>query len=186
MALVTQPTVAPTSRPLISRFTGLVRRHRGFLLAVTAIVVTRLWLITPYTSEQTSMSPGYPPGSYLLVERLPANLLAYAPGQIVVARAPAWLGPRAEHILKRIVAIGPARVDLRAGRVWVNGHRLAEPYLVPGTLTDSRGTIRWYLAPGEVFLLGDHRAASVDSRTFGPLPLDQLEGQILLGFPAAP
>jgi signal peptidase I len=78
-------------------------------------------------------------------------------------------------------------VALRDGEVYVNGVALVEPYLSDdgpghGATEPLDGTSDWEVPPGEVFVMGDHRARSVDSRSFGPVPVDQVIGRAWVRF----
>ena len=72
-------------------------------------------------------------------------------------------------------------VEIRQGRVYVDGQRLEEPY-VPVQYTDSSayGPVR--VPAGEYFLMGDHRASSNDSRVFGPVPSRYIYGKAVFAY----
>ena len=81
-------------------------------------------------------------------------------------------------LVKRVVATAGDRVAIRDGRLVVNGERVREPWSAP-RLIDST-----YFGPvdvpeGSVFVLGDNRSESIDSRDFGPVPVRQLEGRVV-------
>ena len=123
-----------------------------------------------------SMRPALEPGDWLLLRRgAPSpSLLASgeAFGLVAAARSP---GGRL--LLKRIVGL-PGE-SLRAGAtVRVNGRELDEPYASGEAPASSyRGVSR--LGPDSLFLLGDRRDQSTDSRDFGPLPAAAVEGIVL-------
>ena len=123
-----------------------------------------------------SMRPTLEPGDWLLLRRgVPsADLLASgdAYGLVVAARSPSG-----RLLLKRIVGL-PGE-SLRAGAtVHVNGRELDEPYASGEAPRSSyRGVSR--LGPGSLFLLGDRRDQSTDSRGFGPLDVSSVEGVVL-------
>lgn len=79
--------------------------------------------------------------------------------------------------VKRVVGLPGETVDLRDGMVYIDGERLEEPYTLTGT--DSRTVAFPLVVPqGELFLLGDNRARSEDSRDFGCIRLGALEGKV--------
>jgi signal peptidase I len=121
----------------------------------------------------TSMAPELQPGDYVVVwrTRLPrqsAGLIAY------------FRGPEGRPLLKRVVALPGESV--RAGdHVEVNGSLLLEPYAHGAPhATQYRAVHR--LEDGEYFVLGDARAASTDSRHFGPVRAGQVEGIVWLRY----
>jgi len=97
---------------------------------------------------------------------------------IVVIRDPVDKG----FSVKRVVATPGESVYLKDGSVYVNGCKLQEPYLVPGTPTFSDPNCRDQLilcGKDQFFLLGDNRQNSVDSRTYGPVPRKNILGPIV-------
>ncbi len=81
--------------------------------------------------------------------------------------------------IKRVVALGGDTVEIKNGKVFVNGKLKEEPYLASGVITEDRdnGT-KWVLAEDEVFYLGDNRAVSDDSRTHGPCKQSDVVGVV--------
>ena len=113
------------------------------------------------------------------------RFVSYGRGDLVVLAAP----PRAVtgcgfggRYVKRIVGLPRERLELRivGGRehVYVDGERLAEPYVHETQRGSSRGR-RVALADGQYYVLGDNRPHSCDSRVWGPLPGDYLRGKIV-------
>jgi signal peptidase I len=83
--------------------------------------------------------------------------------------------PHGSMVIKRIVGLPGERVAATYdGFVTINGRRLAEPYLAPGTLTEHMPSMT--VPAGEYFLLGDNRSASSDSRNFGTVQRIDLVG----------
>jgi len=91
-------------------------------------------------------------------------------GDIVVFR----VNPHSELLIKRVIGLPGDRVEIRAGQVVINGVTLDETYLTQPTNGDY-GPID--VPPLHLFVLGDNRAFSNDSRAFGPLPLDAVIGR---------
>jgi len=92
--------------------------------------------------------------------------------------------------IKRIIAVGPDLVEIIDGEVWVNGMPLVEPYVAAPQSTalrtrpmpgcEGESTERsCLLTPGTVFILGDNRRGSVDSRVFGPLRDSEIIGVVV-------
>jgi signal peptidase I len=100
------------------------------------------------------------------------------PSDIVVLRDPSDGG----FSVKRVIATPGDAIYLKNGSVYVNGCKLNEPYLVPGTQTFTESTFRNQLilcGKDQFFVLGDNRLNSVDSRTYGPVPRKNILGSIV-------
>ena len=88
------------------------------------------------------------------------------------------------NYIKRVIALPGEHVKIQDGKVYINGEELDEPYLQPGVVTDgSEGAYTDLTVPeGCVFLMGDNRSQSTDCRRFGCIPIDRLEGKVVLRF----
>lgn len=80
----------------------------------------------------------------------------------------------AQDFIKRVMAVEGDTIEGREGRVFVNGDVVEEPYLPPNTETSTFGPVT--VGRGEVFVMGDNRGNSDDSRNFGPVPVDTIVG----------
>src|SRR5690349_20560930 len=124
--------------------------------------------------EQYSMEPNLLPHDRVLVNKFIYRFRTPHRGQIVVLKPP--IDPSRNYI-KRVVAVSGERVEIRAGRVYVNGRPLPELYLAVAT----GGTYGPVVVPAhEVFVLGDNRGNSEDSRAFGFVPDRNLVGEAIL------
>jgi signal peptidase I len=84
--------------------------------------------------------------------------------------------------VKRIIAAPGDSIFLKNGSVYVNGRKLSEAYLAPGTPTFTESKYRDQLilcGQDQYFLLGDNRQNSIDSRTYGPVPRGNILGPII-------
>jgi signal peptidase I len=126
--------------------------------------------------EGSSMEPTLHTGERLLINKF-AYLGFGEPqrGDIVVFRA--W--GQEEDFIKRIVGVPGDRIEVRDDAVYVNGQRLAEPYLDQITAGAGRDET---LGEGEYYVLGDNRGNSSDSRLFGSLEREDIVGKALVRY----
>ena len=162
----------------MSRTTAQRRRRPrlGSTAAVLVLLAVALAVLVfePFTVRSSSMTPTLHTGDQVLAERLTPRFGHLERGDLVVFTAPATRA----LMVKRVVALAGDRVGLADGRLVVNGHRRAEAYVDLGSVDGV------YFGPevvpaGSVFVMGDDRADSVDSRDFGPVPLDRVRGRVL-------
>jgi len=85
--------------------------------------------------------------------------------------------PSTDEFIKRVVALPGETVEGRDGRVWVDGMPLEEPYLPPGITTSAFDPIE--IEEGELWVMGDNRANSSDSRVFGPIQQSSVVGRAI-------
>jgi signal peptidase I len=119
-----------------------------------------------------SMEPTLPSGSVVLVNRRAyGNQRVPTRFEIVRLENPEQRG---HWIVKRVIGLPGEEVALRDGRLIVNGMPVREPHI---DLQDASNH-SWWPRDEEVVVLGDNRAASTDSRKFGPVKLAALRGKV--------
>ena len=122
-----------------------------------------------------SMEPNLHTDMRLVVEKLSYRLHGPERGDIVVLR----LRPDDELLIKRVIALPGEEVTIRDGGVFVDGKLLDEPYLDQNTQGNLAPRV---VPPLHVFVMGDNRRASNDSRSFGPVHLDNIIGRAWLAY----
>lgn len=141
------------------------------IMAVVIIVPVRYFLVQPFFVRGASMEQNFEDGEYLIIDQLSYRFRAPARGEVIVFRYPN--NPR-QYFIKRIIALPGERVHISDGQVLITnstypaGVVLDENNYLP-TATRTGGQIDVQLTEDEYFVLGDNRAASSDSRSWGPL-----------------
>lgn len=151
------------------------------VVSLAIIVPIRAYVAQPFFVRGASMDPSFYDSEYLIIDELSYNLRLQSPrrGDVVVFRYPL---DRSQYYIKRIVGLPKERVIIQNGTVTVvnrafpEGIRIDEgQYLAPGETTD--GSVDVTLRSNEVFVLGDNRDHSSDSRVWGPVPEELVTGR---------
>jgi signal peptidase I len=186
-----------------------VRKTVRELPVLFVVALTIAFLMKTFVAQAFYIPSGSMQSQLDILDRVVVSKLAYkvhAPrrGDIVVFDAPeasapkgferkedpllrrAWrffgervgvVSPLRDEYIKRVVGLPGDTVEGRENAVWVNGKKLVEPYLAPGTQTLDF-TPRT-VPEGHVFVMGDNRTNSHDSRIFGPIKQDTIVGRAI-------
>jgi signal peptidase I len=85
--------------------------------------------------------------------------------------------------IKRVIGLPGEHVQIADGKVYINGEELDEPYLQDNVTTEATGVFEDIVVPeGYIFVMGDNRSQSTDSRKFGCIPIDKIEGKVWIRF----
>jgi signal peptidase I len=182
---MTAPEGAARGRTTGGRGGGLgcaVEVIETLVLTLVIFFVIQNFVAQPFQVKQHSMERTFVEGDYVLVDRLTGRWSPYTRGQVVVFQPPASTHLN-EPFIKRVIGVGGDTVEVRDGQAFVNGVALDEPYLfrnaagVAEPTTASGDQSRWVVPQGDLFLMGDHRQVSDDSRVFGPIPVSSVIGR---------
>lgn len=169
--------------------------------AFVMAVVIKYFIFTPTLVKQTSMTPTIKDGERVLINRLVRtfNMPIYR-GDIITFEMPIdtvdGVGVYEEtegtmefllhdvleinkiSFIKRVIGVGGDHILIEDGDVYVNGQKVEEVYL-NGIKTPRRGDFYDVVVPeGYIFVMGDNRSGSSDSRKFGCIPLEKVEGRV--------
>ena len=84
--------------------------------------------------------------------------------------------------IKRVIGVSGDHIKIENGKVYLNGEELNEPYLREGISTDGVNYNDIIVPEGYVFVMGDNRPHSTDSRTFGCIPVNKIESRVWIRF----
>lgn len=148
-------------------------------------IVVYLFIIQPNEVRGSSMDTTFAEGEYILTNKLAYKFGEPERGDVVV-----FVSPENEDqdFIKRIIAIPGDTVMILNGRVYVNGQMLSEQYIQEPTNPEGGFIVEGReetIPDGHVFVMGDNRPKSKDSRVFGPIPYSSIIGEVFFRyFPA--
>jgi len=147
------------------------------VLAIALAYAIRTLLVEPFIVPTGSMNPTIQIDNRVLAEKVTYRFI-HPPryGEIVVFPDPKGEHP---HLIKRVIATGGQTVDLREGHVYVDDKELFEPYTYGKPSNPLEGVlVRFpYRVPeGQLWVMGDNRTNSADSRVFGAIPVESVQG----------
>jgi signal peptidase I len=146
----------------------------AIVLAVT-LTLADAYALTPRYMPSGAMEPTLPVAGRFLVDKIGFRMTGLHRGDIVEFTTPG----AGTHSIKRILGLPGDRIECRAGRLLRDGTPVDEPYLQAGARTDCTPTT---VGDNELYVLGDHREISADSRQSGTIPQSAVDGRLLLTF----
>ena len=180
------------------------------VIAIALALLIRYFVGTPTVVQQTSMYPTLKQGERLILNRFPKTFhQEYKRGDIITFEAPrkemsktekAVYDPEPEGLfnkfvyyvlevnktsfIKRVIGLPGEHVEIKDGKVFINGKQLQEDYLQDGVVTETKNTkLTDFIVPeGYIFAIGDNRPGSMDCRTFGCIPIDKIESKVWIRF----
>jgi signal peptidase I len=134
----------------------------------------RLFGFLLFTQQSDSNSPAVERGDVVLVFTFAYPGRSIPRGDLVTFYPPSG----AEPFLKRVVAVAGDTISIRDGITLLNGEPLNEPYVDPGNKTRLATLVPTTVPEGMIFVMGDNRDASMDSRAFGPVHVSSVIGRV--------
>lgn len=169
-----EPELAdPTSGFARTMLRGLWDIASTVLLALLITLVVNSFVARAWVIDGPSMQPNLYYGEWVMIEKVTYRLF-HGPrrGDIVVVNEPSSPQP----LIKRAVALAGETIEIRGGQVYIDGEPIEEPWVEYAATQDYPLTT---VPPLHIFIIGDNRPNSHDSRTFGPVHMDQVEGRAL-------
>jgi len=178
----------------------------SFTIAFLIVCLLRVFVFQIYIVQQESMENTLLPGNTVVVDKLSPDFAGLERGDVIVFSPPPsfaaqipgpavsntgvlefLFGDNSVKLVKRVIGLPGDTIELKNGQVYLNGQLLNEPYVNSsgGTqpesgLNNSVALTKWVLGPNQLFVMGDHRDMSSDSRTFGPIDRSSVVGRVWL------
>jgi signal peptidase I len=152
---------------------------RFFIIAILIVAPIRIYIAQPFIVSGQSMDPTFSSGEYLIVDEISYRFEDPERGDVIVLKYPR--DPR-KFFIKRIIGLPGETVKVERGAVSVTteANPIPQPLSEPYVVFDKNEEFELTLTEEEYFVMGDNRAASLDSRAWGALPRDLIVGRALL------
>jgi signal peptidase I len=180
------------------------------VIALVLALLIRYFVGTPTVVKHVSMSPTLQPNQRLILNKL-TRTFNQTPerGDIITFEAPSnstaksvkaeydyepsnLLGKFTYYVLefgktsyiKRVIALPGEHVEIKNGKVYINGEELEEDYLQEDVTTEAKNSnlVDFVVPEGYVFAMGDNRLQSMDCREFGCIPIEKIESVVWIRF----
>ena len=160
------------------------------VVAVVIAILLRTFVVATYSIPSGSMEPTLQVGDRIVVDKLSYHLHGIDRGNIIVFSTPAkenCAGPPVSALVKRVIGLPGELISLSGGRVYIGSKVLSEPWLPPSmrSATDPGPSAAPYsrhhpyrIPPGDVYVMGDNRTFSCDSRYWGPVHETTIVGKV--------
>ena len=152
---------------------GWLKDTKKFVLLFVVVFLLFRFVVGFSFVKGDSMEPSLKNGEMVLYLRVGEE---YKVGDVVSVRV-----PEGEYYVKRVIAAAGDTIDLRDGKVYIDEEPLEEKY-IKGETVPKEGAVRYpfTLKEGQIFVMGDNREISKDSRSFGVVGKRQIKGKILM------
>jgi len=176
--------------PETSRLPRWTKSITDLLTVLLVVIAAKTAIAEPYYVPSGSMEPTLQIGDRILVDKLSYDLHGIGRGNIIVFSTPPdehCAGAPVADLVKRVIGLAGNTISLSNGQVYINGKLLPEPWLpkavqhetTPGPSDEPYALQRSYKVPkGDVYVMGDNRTLSCDSRYWGPVKTSTIVGQV--------
>jgi len=156
--------------------------------AILLALVVKVFLLQAFYIPSLSMYPTLHEGDRVLVNKLSYRLHDVNRGDVIVfERPPTETSSNIPDLIKRVVGLPGESITIENGSVFVDGQRLDENYLPDGTVTSTANAPNkcapdapCVVPAGQVWVMGDNRGDSKDSRYFGPIDESSIVGRAFI------
>src|SRR3979411_339815 len=178
MAAPQNPSVAAVPAARDSSASSLLRELVEVVVLAVILYFGISFAVQTVHVEGLSMWATLDDNDYLIANKIDYRLHSPQRGDIIILRPPA---DNSKDFIKRVIALPGEKLLIRDSKIYINGHKLDEPYLPEFWTTFNNwpndGPDGKVMRPNEYFVMGDNRNRSQDSRIFGPISRDRIDGR---------
>lgn len=168
-----------------SKKSKVMKEAKEWIISLTfaAVLATavRAYALTRVDVDGVSMASTLKNKDVMFQEKISLYLHEFKRGSIITFDSK---DKKQRAYIKRVIGLAGDQIEIKNGKVYLNGKELNEGYLSEGTTTEGGDFLREnvkYTVPGNhIFVMGDNREVSYDSRYFGPINVSDIEGHVFL------
>lgn len=149
---------------------------KSFFLLLILIILFRIFVLEPHNVSGSSMDNTFKDGDYVLVDKLSYRFKTPKAGDVIVFNPPASIENKSRFI-KRIIAVPGETVEVKEAGTYINQKLIPEDFVIYKSGKTSNPAL---LEDNQYFVMGDNRYVSYDSRYWGPIKKDEIQGRVLL------
>jgi len=170
------PLATAASQPRTTTGSSLLRELAEVIVLAVILYFGISFAVQTVHVEGLSMFATLDDNDYLIADKIDYRLHPPSRGDIIILRPPT---DDSKDFIKRVIALPGEKLLIRDATVYINGQRLVEPYLPEVWVVnkDWGGPDGTVIPPNQYFVMGDNRNRSQDSRTFGPIGRDRIDGR---------
>ena len=156
---------------------------QGIVVIMALLVMVYLFIMSPQEVNGESMEPNFHNSEYILTNKVTYKFRQPKRGDVIIFKS--WKNKDVDYI-KRVIGLPGDTIELQHNAIYVNGQKLEEPYLSPNVaifggsfLQEDQPTV---IPDNSLFVSGDNRPHSSDSREFGPVAESDIIGVVILRY----
>ncbi|MBC7766520.1 signal peptidase I [Arenimonas sp.] len=148
----------------------------SFFITLAFIIIFRVFVLEPHNVSGSSMDDTFKDGDYVIVDKISYRFKNPEKGDVIVFNPPASVENKSRFI-KRVIATPTETIEVLDGKTYINKKVVTEDYVKYKSPKTSAST---FLDDNQYFVMGDNRYVSFDSRYWGPIVKDEIQGRVLL------
>ncbi|GIW63657.1 MAG: signal peptidase I [Patescibacteria group bacterium] len=147
-------------------------------------LIIHFYVFTPHRIQGQSMYPTFNDGENIITSKIHYKVFNIRRGDVVVFTR--MDKPEHDMLIKRVIGLPGDEILIEDGEVYLNGKKLIEPYIDSYTNIDGSGAViegvPYKVPANSVFVMGDNRLNSQDSRVFGAININTIEGKVVFRY----
>jgi signal peptidase I len=150
---------------------------RFAIICLLIVIPFRMFIAQPYIVEGSSMDPTFKNGDYLIVDQLSFDFTTPKRGDVIILKFPQ---DTSRYLIKRVIGLPNETVSIKKGIVTIKNSQGELPLDESYVRFEKADSGEYVLGDREYFVMGDNRAASSDSRIWGPVPVQDVVGKAVI------